>query len=292
MKKLIQMKCPPPLITVIVYASTLFTGCAENSYDSPPGYDFAKPDARGLGKSLNEISGIAYNHKDSSLWAVSDSKKKIVGIGLKKQKLKDETGDVIPPDQDIEDIVLLDTSAYLLSSKGLLYEVPFGAKDSTSVRSYPFWSNAQNDFETLYFDPSANGLIMLCKECADDKGKRLRSAFRFDLGTKKFDTSALFTISTDEVKEILKNEDAKFDPSAAAVHPVNKRLYILSSAGNLIVIADNRGRVFEAYHLNPDKHPQAEGIAFAPNGDMYITNEGKYGAPTLQVFKYQGGKNK
>ena len=82
-----------------------------------------------------------------------------------------------------------------------------------------------------------------------------------------------------------------FDPSAAAIHPIDKKLYILSSAGNLLVIADKNGKPLLGYNLNPDDHPQAEGIAFAPNGDMYITNEGKYGTPTLQLFKYKG-KNK
>ena len=90
---------------------------------------------------------------------------------------------------------------------------------------------------------------------------------------------------------MLKNDDAKFEPSAAAIHPVNKRLYILSSAGQLLVITDTRGQVAEAYDLNPDLFPQAEGIAFAPNGDMYISNEGKSGAPTLLRFSYlQKGK--
>jgi uncharacterized protein YjiK len=291
MKKLVQMKCPLYGILFIVYAITLW-GCASKSYDSPPGYDFRKPDLRKLGKSLNEISGITYNSEDGSLWAISDSKRKIVGIRVKSGKLKDETGNVVAQDQDLEDIVKLDTATYLLSSSGLLYEVPLKTRDSASVRSYPFWSTDKNDFETIYYDPSADGLIIVCKTCEDDKGKHVRSAYRFDLKTKKFDSSAFYTISTEEVRKILKNDDAEFDPSAAAIHPINKRLYILSSAGNLLVIADNRGKVIEAYNLNPDEHPQAEGIAFAPNGDMYIANEGKYGTPTLQIFKYRNGVNK
>jgi hypothetical protein len=62
----------------------------------------------------------------------------------------------------------------------------------------------------------------------------------------------------------------------------------LSSAGQLLVIADTKGRVEEVYPLNPDKFPQAEGITFAPNGTMYISNEGKYGHPTLLMFPYNG----
>ncbi|HEX6334450.1 MAG TPA: SdiA-regulated domain-containing protein, partial [Flavisolibacter sp.] len=86
---------------------------------------------------------------------------------------------------------------------------------------------------------------------------------------------------------LLKNDDEKFDPSAAAIHPINKRLYILASAGSLLVVTDTRGKVVAAYMLNQDLFPQPEGIAFAPNGDMYISNEGRFGKPTLLLFPYQ-----
>jgi uncharacterized protein YjiK len=179
----------------------------------------------------------------------------------------------------------------MLSSKGIIYEVP-KKKDSGAVKAYYFGSDDQNDFETLYYDPSANGLIIVCKKCPADKGKDTRTAYRFDLTKKEFDPSAFYSFSTAEVKKILKDDDAKFDPSAAAIHPINKRLYILSSAGNLLVVADTRGKIIEAYQLDPKQFPQAEGIAFAPNGDMFITNEGKFGSPTLQEFKYHSGKTK
>lgn len=284
------MRCPALFAALLVCALTLLNGCDLQSYKSPEGYDLERAEVRELGKTLNEISGISYNKEDSSLLAISDSKKKIIRINFKKGKLKDFTPDVFPPDQDLEDIVKMDSFIYVLSSKGLIYEVHVSAQDSGNVRSYPFWSTDTNDFETLYYDAAAGGLIMLCKDCTVDKGKRMRSAYRFDLKTKSFDTSSYFTIPTDDVRNVIKNDDAKFDPSAAAIHPINKRLYILSSAGTLLVIADTRGKVIEAYNLNPDKHPQAEGIAFAPNGEMYITNEGKYGKPTLQIFPFRTGK--
>ena len=244
-----------------------------------------------MGKVLNEISGITFNDDDNTLLAISDSKEKVFQISIDKQKLKDYTDKVVGPDSDLEDIVKVDSSVYLLSSKGVIYEVP-ARKHRDTIRKYTFPSNDQNDFETLYYDPSVQSLIMVCKKCPVDKGRDMRTAYRFDLTKKKFDSSAFFTFSTAEVKNLLKDDDAKFDPSAACIHPKNKRLYVLSSAGNLLVIADTRGKIIEAYKLNPDQFPQAEGIAFAPNGNMYITNEGKYGSPTLQVFKYQNGTNK
>ena len=291
MNQLNQTKCPALIGTLLVCAITLLFGCKEQSYTSPEGYDINKPQKENLGKVLNEISGISFNGDNNTLLAISDSKPKVLEINLNKQKLKDYTDRVVPPNSDIEDVVKVDSAVYMLSSKGIIFEVQ-RRKDSIPVRSYTFPSSDQNDFETLYYDPSVNSLIMVCKKCPVDKGKDMRTAYRFDLAKKQFDSAAYYTFSTVDVKKLLKDDNAKFEPSAAAIHPINKRLYVLSSAGNLLVIADTRGKIIEAYELNPEQFPQAEGIAFAPNGDMFISNEGKYGAPTLQEFKYHQDKKK
>jgi uncharacterized protein YjiK len=291
MNQLIQTKCPATLWAVLVCAISLLFGCKGQSYASPEGYDMSKPQKENLGKVLNEISGISFNDDNNSLLAISDSKDKVFEINVDKQKLKDYTDKVVPSKSDIEDVVKVESSLYMLSSKGIIYEVA-KKKDSGQVKAYPFWSNDQNDFETLYYDPSVNSLVMICKKCPTDKGKDTRTAYRFDLATKQFDSAAFYNFSTADIKKELKDDNAKFEPSAAAIHPINKRLYILSSAGNLLAIADTRGKIIEAYELNPDLFPQAEGIAFAPNGDMFITNEGKYGAPTLLQFKYHHNTKK
>ena len=287
MRKFIQTQCLLLVSGLIVCAITLQSGCNHRSYSSPPGYDLGKPQKMELGKVLNEISGIAYDSANNNILAISDSKAKIFELHVAKHKLKDLTDKIVEPDSDLEDIAKVGSSLFVLSSKGIIYEVSMDKKDSTGVKAYPFWSQDQNDFEALYYDPSANGLIMICKTCVSDKGKKIRSAYRFDLGSHAWDSSAFYTISTAEVKKLIVDSDVEFDPSAAAIHPKNKRLYVLSSAGNLLVVADTRGKVIEGYQLNPDEFPQAEGIAFAPNGDMYISNEGKYGKPTLQIFTFQ-----
>ena len=289
---LFQNKCLP-LLGVILVSSMLTTGCKNQGSESPEGYTLNKPKQSELGKALNEISGIFFSREDSSLLAISDSKEKVFQIDLKTRKLEDYTEKVIDSNSDLEDLVKVDTMLYLLMSKGILVEVPKNAKDTSGIKKYDLGLSGNNDFETLYYDPSSNSLVLICKTCAHEQGSGVRTAFRFDLRTKTFVDNAFFTISRKQVKDILKNRDADFKPSAAAINPINKRLYILSSAGNLLVVCDNRGQVFEAYNLNPDMYPQAEGIAFAPNGDMYITNEAKNGKPTLLYFPYQHqGKKK
>ncbi len=187
---------------------------------------------------------------------------------------------------DFEDLVKIDTIIYVLISDGTIISMPLHVADSSRTVVYPSPFRGKNDFETMYYDPGANGLVVICKECEEEKGQHKRTAYRFDLTEKAFNDAPYYSISTEDVKSLVKNEDAEFRPSAAAIHPIEKKLYILASAGSLLVITDTKGKVLEAFNLNPDKYPQPEGIAFSPNGTMYISNEGKYGKPNLLVFPY------
>lgn len=289
---LFQKKCLPVLFLFFVYTLLFVAGCKQKG-SSPPNYDLGDPETTLLGSTLKEISGINYySVKDSTLIGIVDSKQKVFMLNMRTAKLTDYTVDVVPVNSDLEDIVRVDTSLFLLMSKGIIVEVPDAAKDTSNIKTYDLGLSGKNDFETMYFDSSKKSLVIMCKECAQEKGEGIRTAFRFDLASRTFDSTEFYTIKKEEVRALANNADAKFDPSAAAIHPLNKRLYILSSAGNLLVVADTQGKVFEAYNLNPDVFPQSEGIAFAPNGDMLITNEGKVGDPTLLRFPYQPQKTK
>jgi uncharacterized protein YjiK len=286
MSLLLQRKCPVLLMTTITGLLLMLSACFHGKPHSPPGYNLDQPDSKELGKSLNEISGISFIRQDSSLIAVSDSKRKIFNISLRKGKLTDKL-DKFYEQADFEDLLQLDSTIYVLVSNGTLLTLPVGAVDASTTVAYPFWdSTSKNDFETIYYDKASNGIIMLCKACAGEKKRNIRTAFRFDLAKKAWNENAFYVIDEKAVMSMLKSNKVKFNPSAAAVHPVTNQLYILSSAGQLLVIADLSGKVSQVYRLNPDKFPQAEGIAFAPNGDMYIANEAKYGKPVLLVFKY------
>lgn len=289
---LFQKKCLPSLFLFFVCTLLFVAGCKQKG-SSPPDYDLGSPQTTLLGSTLNEISGITYvSAKDSTLLGIVDGQQKVFMLNMRTAKLSDYTVDVVPKNSDVEDIVKVDSSLFLLKSKGIICEVPDAAKDTIGIKTYDLGLRGTNDFETMYYDSSANALVIMCKECSHEKGEGFRTAYRFDLATRTFDSSEFYTIDKDEVRKIVNDADAKFDPSGAAIHPINNRLYILSSAGNLLVITTLQGEVLEAYNLNPDVFPQSEGIAFAPNGDMLITNEKKHGEPTLLYFPYKPQKSK
>lgn len=251
------------------------------------GYLMQRPKKLIIDKKLNEISGIFYLKDEDVFIAIADDKKKIYKL------TKDGTvSDYFDPElesADYEDLVKIKDTTYVLISDGTI--IGIHQTDTSFVQvKHQFPSNKKNDFETLYFDSTANSLIIICKTCAVDKGKLYRSAFSFNLSTRNFDTAAFYTINSKEVKDILKEGRVDFKPSGAAIHPIQKRLYVLSSAGNLMVITDLRGKVEEVFRLNPTLYPQSEGIAFTANGDMYVSNEAKLGKPTLLKIPYKPGK--
>jgi uncharacterized protein YjiK len=292
MQKLFQTQCPVFFGVLLVCAATLCYGCKQHGYGSPAGYNIEKPAEVQLGKVLNEISGLSFYPPAKSFLTVADDKEKVIEIRLKDGKLRDVSGKVLEKKGDPEDLVYLDSIVYVLLSRGVLQIFPYGAQDTSDVQNVSLALGGENDFETAYYDSSANGVIIMCKNCEHERGQNLRTAYRLDLDTKVFDSIPFFTIQISEIENLLKDKTVKFDPSAAAINPIDNRLYILSSAGHLLVITDTRGKVLEAYNLNPDKYPQPEGISFAPNGHMYISNEAKYGTPTLLSFPYKKSSKK
>ncbi|MEO6289374.1 MAG: SdiA-regulated family protein, partial [Ginsengibacter sp.] len=81
----------------------------------------------------------------------------------------------------------------------------------------------------------------------------------------------------------------KFRPSAAALNPLTKDVWIVSSTNQLIVVIDRKGDVKDIYTLNPVIFNQPEGITFTPWGDLLIANEAgdKYSSATLLIFKHK-----
>ena len=81
--------------------------------------------------------------------------------------------------------------------------------------------------------------------------------------------------------------DFSFSPSGIAIHPVTGHLYIPSSVGKLLLILSPQGRVLHIEKLSKEVHAQPEGICFAADGALYISNEGKGGKGNIHRFSYR-----
>ena len=254
-------------------------------YKSPAHYNFSTVFGDKLDLRIKEISGIIWDNQDDEFIAHNDEKGIIYYLdrdtkGIKREFVFSETKG------DYEDIAMAKKDVYVLRSDGKLFRI---VTDSTSKQTTfdagQLQSSGKNDFETLYYDPERKALIMLCKNCSTDD-KKVVSAYAYYPDSIGFDNKALYTIDVKKIDSLSPRPTTRFQPSAARIHPVLKKLFILSSASNQLVITDLDGNVENVYMLAKKTFPQAEGLAFKSNGDMYISNEAVSSKAEVLKFIY------
>ena len=234
-------------------------------------YDLTHPVIMKLPEGLVEISGIAYYAKDTSVFAIGDESGNLYKISLNRK------GDIkkwkFDKKHDFEDLVLKDSTFYVLVSNGDIVSVQFGQNDSiiTHTSTFPDASKKLNEFESLYYDDSLRQLVLLCKDCEDDDKKTI-SAWGYN-DTSGAYTASIYTIDVQPIAQKLGVEKVKLKPSAMAINPVTNELYIISSINRVLIVTDRQGKFKELFTLDRAIYKQPEGIAFTPAGDMMISNE-------------------
>lgn len=247
----------------------------------PPGYNLETAQLLRLPVVLNEISGLSYYAKDSSLFAIQDEDGYLYKIFPYRKDSMFRWKFAGPG--DFEDLLLYNQSFYILRSDGDIFHCYVGDTVSTVVYDFP---DHGNEFESIYFDPDRHLFKLVCKDCEADK-KSSVSTYSFDPRTNQFVADS-FKIDAKQLARTQNQNKIKFKPSAAAIHPVTRKLYLVSAVNNLLVVANRDGSIDNAYALNKKIYKQPEGIAFAPDGTMFISNEfaGK-GTANILIIPYQ-----
>ena len=249
------------------------------------GYKNEQRDKKLLKDEMKEISGICYLNEGTKIALVNDEEPKIFIVDFAN---KDTTSSFSFGEKggDFEDIVMDDKYFYVLESRGRIYKVPKpGVQDSVHV----FKMGIKNaDFEAIYMDEEKKRIVMLCKSCPDFEKGKVKPAFAFDLASNEFTAEPIFLIDVAKVRSLLKSPNFGAKPSAAAVHPVLKKVFIVCSQdGKGLLVCDMDGNVEHAIYLDESYFPQPEGITIAPNGDLYISNEGLYQAGSIVYYPYK-----
>ena len=252
---------------------------------TPRGHDITKPESIKLGTKLDEISGICWIN-DSLILANNDEAGRIFAIDLHSNTPGEYRNVKFGAKDDYEDIVKVDSAIYLLIATGKIVRVTQYQNEASVKMEEVATLNGQNEFESLYYDKEINSLVMICKNCHKEKD-RVRSAYRFSLDSNKLIDTPYYQIQMDEIRKMTDDQGAEFRPSAASVNPKDNNVYIVSSIGKLMVVINKKGKVMQAFRISAVMFPQPEGITFASNGDMFISNEiGTEPAPSLLKFKY------
>lgn len=273
-------------ILVGLFASCQLKESHIDQFTFPQHYDLKKVQKVFLPDELEEVSGLEWT-KNNELWAIEDESSIIYHISpetgkiLKKQKFF--------KNRDIEDLAVVGNSAWVLQSNGTLYQVEHPFSKNTATRNFPFPLKGKKDIEAIVTIGTEPSLLIFCKACSWDKGPSQASVYKFDLIKKNFDPEPFMVLKKEELPESIKGiffNSLKIQPSAAAIHPLDGSLYLISSSGKWLMILNQKGKIQEVHPLDPFLFKQPEGITFDPSGNLYISNEAKDGRPNLLKFPY------
>lgn len=294
------------ITTLLILATNLFScGVTFRNNEKITGYNLATPDKSSvLPDTLREVSGLT--NIDSTTFACIQDENGILFIydGKKNEIRKQYTFNI---DGDYEGITRVGKTIYVLRSDGTLFEISDYESKDFKLTSYATGIPANNN-EGLCYDPDNNRLLIACKgkigKGPEFKDKRV--IYGFDLKTKTLTKEAVFDFDLQIIKEFaIKNKVdlptktrkqkgqpitepfIKFRTSAICIHPLTKKLFLLSASDHLLFIFTMAGTIEHIEQLDPTMFNKAEGITFYDNGDMLITNEGQGKNPTVLYFKYR-----
>jgi uncharacterized protein YjiK len=273
------------VIFLIPFSCNSVTKEIHHSDDFP--YNLNAPDhIYKLNSELEEISALTYL-ESGKLACVQDEDGMLYTFDTQEGEIADKYK--FGKHGDYEGIEVIKNTAYVLRSDGTLYEIMnFSSGNTSKVNVYETPLEARNDTEGLGFDPSKNCLLIACKEqgFVGKKADHKRSVYQFDLENKAFIPSPYLVIDEEELSA---NNDKKvtFHPSGISIHPQTRELYIIASNGSLLVVVDVNGNTVAIKSLPANIFNQPEGICFAPDGTLYISNEGKGGKGNILRFQYK-----
>lgn len=295
--------------SLVLTAVLLTTACTDRSDQTsadafPEGdtsYVFASPDAHfNLPKKLDEISGLALLG-DGLLGAVQDEDGMLFVIDSR-------TGEVVEEHQfgkkgDYEAVDYAEGRLFILRSDGHVMRFDGGWSSLDEATTFDLDIPKRCDAEGLRYDAPERRLLVSCK---DEPGPGLeveKAIYAFDSDGQKLQDEPVFIVDSRRLNASLPDHPVNkavrsvlsdkvdlsgFRPSELAIHPVTDELFILSSVRETILALNRNGEPSRLWVLPSDLLTQPEGMAFLPNGDLFIASEaGNQDEAVLLRFNYR-----
>ena len=250
-------------------------------------YDFDEHSSRDrLSRALREISGLAV--VDGRVFAHNDEQGRIY-------ELDPGSGDVLAegrlgPDRvsgDFEGIAFIPEGLAMITSRGTLVEIPWDMEtewddmeDGLTFRTTRTGLADTCEIEGLAEASGNSTLLIVCKTNLERRLWGTLQVFAFDLETRTLREQPHLQVGLDALEEVGLDQ---IHPSGIAEHP-DGHLLILTSQERGILEIDAAGVPIAWVKLDKDRHRQPEGIAFLPNGDLLIADEGDGGRARLTTY--------
>lgn len=244
-------------------------------------YDFSSRSMRrDLPGRLDEVSGLAFT-PDGRLFAHGDERAWI-------HEIDPETGEVgkrfmfgeRTARDDFEGIAIVGERFFLISSGGLLYESREGEdREDKAYRVTDTGLGQSCEVEGLEYHPAWDELLIPCKSTTPQLDAIV--IHRLPISP---DTPRPPPILVERAALAFYGIDADFHPSGIALDPNTGTLVLVAAREEAILEISMEGRVISALRLSRRRHPQTEGVAFGPDGTLYLADEKNGRAARLTAY--------
>jgi len=269
------------LKTLFILSLVIISSDAFGQADSTFAYDLKNPDeVYVLPEYLEEVSGLSY-YDANQLAMLNDEQGRMYVYDLNSREVVHRVR--FHGNGDFEGIERVGDYIYAIKSNGKLYRFNVQMEGVVEEINTPF--DSDNNVEGLGHDPRTNHLLFALKGDGDIKDVEVKgkAIYGYHLPTQSFQKTPIHIIQDKDLKRVV-GDKFKFRPSGVAVHPVNGEIYVLSYVERSLLVFDKEGKPKNLTKLKSSLFPQPEGITFAPNGDMYISNEVEGEGGTILKF--------
>lgn len=231
-----------------------------------------------LPSELKEVSGIVY--LDENRFACVQDEDGIIFI-FNTSNAKIERKIKFAGGGDYEGIAIAGKTAYVIQSEGVLFEISDWQSEDPKTTEHKTVLDDHN-VEGLCYDQKNNRLLLAIKG-SDEGGDNTKGIYGFDLFNKELGKEPVLRIDLqdDRFKELGGKKKGGIQPSEINIHPQTGDIYIIEGKDPKLLIIDGEGQTKSIQKLNKKDFPQAEGMAFSPDGKLFISNEGGKGAGTI-----------
>lgn len=249
-------------------------------------YDFRAPpaDRWELPKELDEISGLAADG-GGRLFAHGDERAIVYQLDPASHRVLKRFAFGHPAVHgDFEGIALADDRVVLTTSDGLLYLAREG-RDGEAVQ-YTMRDTGVGrrcEVEGLAYEPSERILLLACKLPRVQSLKGRVAVYAWSLERQALVPDPRFLVPLSQITGRLGG--STFHPSDLARDPATGHYLLVAARERAIAELTATGKVAAVSGLRHSLHRQPEGLAFAADGALLVSDEANGKRPTLTVYR-------
>jgi uncharacterized protein YjiK len=264
------------MLLPLSHIATLIISISININHKKIPFNVDKPEIKiELSKELKEISGLTWYN--GQLGAVQDESGRMYLLNSNTGVIEEKVKFSLPG--DFEGVEVVGNTFYSITSSGTIFSFHINKPEQINrIETKLSW---KNDVEGLAYDEKNNQLLIVCKENGGvgDYHTKAKAIYGLSLKDNKLSNRPVAIIKKSDLQKYTKED--KFKPSALAVDPLTQDLYILASAGKLLVILNPEYKIKAVTKLPAKIYAQPEGICFSAAGDLFISNEGDNKKPNF-----------